>query len=135
MDLLKHLKTLAEQVEVVDLQNEATSVEYEANKLKTSTVTETRGTAVRVVRDGKLGFAASSNQDAVERLAVNALESASYGDRVPIQFPSHQPGAPVRTYDPAVVQLPIPRLVEMGREILDLVLAVEPDLRCNISLL
>jgi PmbA protein len=134
MDLLKHLKTLAEQVEVVDLQNEATSVEFEANKLKTSTVTETRGTAVRVVRDGKLGFAASSNQDAVERLAVNALESASYGDKVPIQFPGQQPGAPVRTYDPAIPQLPISRLVEMGREILDLALAVEPDLRCNISL-
>ena len=49
MDILKTLKTKAEQVEVVNLQNEKTTVEYEANQLKTCTIAETKGTAVPLV--------------------------------------------------------------------------------------
>ena len=38
MDILKQLHTQAEQVEVLNLKSESTTVEYEANKLKTSKV-------------------------------------------------------------------------------------------------
>src|SRR3989337_743730 len=105
MDILKQLKPLTEQVEVVSLRSEATTVEFEANKLKTSKVEETRGLAVRVVRNGKLGFAASTNEAAVDKLAANALESAAYGDAVPIQFPLAQPASHVLTYDRTIAEL------------------------------
>jgi PmbA protein len=134
MDILAQLKKESEQVEVVNLQNEKTTVEYEANQLKTCTITETKGTAVRVVRNGRLGFAASSDEKAMDKLAVNALESAAYGDQATFSFPEIQPALAVRTFDQVIADLSIPRLVEMGREILDLVLRVEPEARCNISL-
>jgi PmbA protein len=134
MDILTQLKKQAEQVEVLDLRNEKTSVEYEANQLKTCTVAETRGTAVRVIRKGKLGFAASTDGQAMDKLSANALESAAYGDEAPFSFPAQQPAKSVQTYDPAVAELPIPRLVEIGREILDLVLPVEANARVNVSL-
>ena len=134
MDILNQLKTQAEQVEVLRLQNEQTSVKFEANKLKTSTVAETRGTAVRVIRQGKLGFAASSDDTALDKLAANVLESACYGDEVPLRFPGPGPVAPVRIFDRVVADLPISRLVKIGEEILDLILPVEPEARCNISL-
>jgi PmbA protein len=133
MELLTQLTKQAEQAEVISLQNEKTTVEYEANQLKTCTVTETRGTAVRVIRKGRLGFAASSDDKALDKLAVNVLESAAYGDQAAFSFPDLQPALNVRTYDQAIADLPIARLVEIGREILDLVLPVEPNLRCNIS--
>ena len=133
MDILTQLTRQAKQVEVVSLQNEKTTVEYEANQLKTCTVNETKGTAVRVIRKGRLGFAASSDEKALDRLAVNVLESAAYGDQATFSFPDSQPAPAVRTFDQAVADLPIPRLVEIGREILDLVLTVEPEARCNIS--
>jgi PmbA protein len=134
MDILKQLKSLAEQVEVVNLRSEATTVEFEANKLKTSMVEETRGIAVRVVRDGKLGFAASSDESALNKLSANVLESASYGDPVPLQFPLSQPAPSVITYDRTITELSIPQLVDMGHEILNLILEVEPDVQINISL-
>lgn len=133
MDILTQLNKESEQVEVVELQSEKTSVEYEANQLKTCTITETKGTAVRVIRKGRMGFAASSDDQAIDKLAVNALESAAYGDQVTFSFPDIQPAQAVQTFDPVIADLPIPRLVEMGREILDLVLQVEPQARCNIS--
>ncbi|MBN2386888.1 MAG: TldD/PmbA family protein [Anaerolineales bacterium] len=134
MDILTQLKQQAEQVEVLDLRNEKTTVEYEANQLKTCTVAETKGTAVRVIRKGQLGFSASTDETAKDRLAANALESAAYGDPAPFSFPDPQPGPAVRTFDQAVADLPIARLVEIGKEILDLVLPVDANARCNISL-
>jgi len=134
MDILTQLKRQAEQVEVFSLQNEKTTVEYEANQLKTCTVAETKGTAVRVIRKGQLGFAASSDDTAMDKLAANALESATYGDKAQFSFPDSRPAPIVRTFDKAVADLPIARLVEIGREMLDLILPVEPNLRCNVSL-
>jgi PmbA protein len=134
MDILTELMKQSEQVEVAHLQSEKTSVEYEANQLKTCSITGTKGTAVRLIRKGRLGFAASSDEQAMDKLAVNALESATYGDQASFSFPQIQPARAVRTFDQAIADLPIARLVEMGQEMLDLVLQVEPQARCNISL-
>lgn len=134
MDILKQLQTQAEQVEVVKIQSESTTVEYEANRLKTSKVEQTQGVAVRVVRKGRLGFAASSDEHAMDRLVANALESAAYGDKVPLQFPPPMPPPAVKTYDQKIAEFPIPRLVKIGQEILDILLPIEPEARINISL-
>ncbi len=134
MDILTHLQSQAEQFELLDLQNEKTTVEYEANQLKTCTVAETKGAAVRVIRKGRLGFSASTDSAALDKLAANALESAAYGDPAPFSFADPRPAPIVRTFDRAVADLPIARLVEIGREILDLILPVEPNARCNVSL-
>lgn len=134
MDILKQLQAQADQVEVAHMQSESTKVSYEANKLKSSQVEETRGTAVRVVKDGRLGFAASSDESAIAKLVSNALESAAYGDKVPIVFPAPQIAPPVTTYDQTITALPIPRLVEIGQEILDFILQIEPEARLNVEL-
>ena len=134
MDILTQLKKQAEQVEVLNLQNEKTTVEYEANQLKTCTVAETKGAAVRVIRKGRLGFAASTDETVTDKLAANALESAAYGDEAMFSFADPKPAPIVQTFDKAVADLPIARLVEIGQEILDLILPVEPNVRCNIGL-
>jgi PmbA protein len=134
MDILKQLKSQAEQVEVVRIQSESTTVDYENNRLKTSKVEQTQGLAVRVVRKGRLGFAASSDERAVDQLMANALESATYGDEIPLQFPAPQSPVEVKTYDAKIAEFPIPRLAEIGQEILDLLLPIEPEARINISL-
>ena len=134
MDILTQLKKQAEQVEVLNLANEKTTIEFEANQLKTCTVAETKGTALRVIRKGKLGFAASTDDTVMDKLAANALESASYGDEALFSFPAPRLAPSVRTFDQTIADLSIERLVEIGKEMLDLVLPVEPSARCNISL-
>lgn len=134
MNVLKQLNTQTEQVEVVSLQRESTEVVFESNQLKTSKVEQTQGMAVRVVRKGRLGFAASSDALSIDKLIANALESAFYGEEVPIQFPAPQPAPAVTTYDDRIADFPIPRLVEIGKEILDLLLPLAPNARINISL-
>ncbi len=134
MDILKQLKTQAEQVEVVKVQGESTTVGFEGNRLKNSQVEETRGVAVRVVKDGRLGFAASSDEAATGKLMSNALESAAYGEEIPMAFPAPQSAPEVRTFDQAIAELSIPRMVEIGQEIIELILQIEPDTHIDLDL-
>ncbi len=134
MDLLSTLADQAEQVEVVEFRSETASVEFESNKLKASKVEESSGAAVRIVRNGRLGFSASTDREAWNRLASNVMESASYGDRIPLHFPGPLPASTVRTFDPSIASFPIPRLVEIGQQAIDLLRAEEPEARVNISL-
>lgn len=134
MDILEQLGSHVEQAEVVRIQSESTKVGFEANRLKSSQVEETKGLAVRVVKDGRLGFAASSDATATEKLVSNVLESAAFGDEIPIAFPGPQTGPDVSTYDQSIVELPVARLVEMGQEMIDILLQVEPDLRVIVEL-
>jgi PmbA protein len=134
MDIISRLRSQAEQVEVAHVHGESTTIQFEANQLKMSRVEETKGTAVRIVKGGKLGFAASSDESAVDRLVANVLESANHGAQIPIAFPPPQPALPVETFDPTVADLPIARMVDLGREIIDRVLQVEPEARINVEL-
>jgi PmbA protein len=134
MDLFRQLQAQAQQVEVVHLHSETTSVEFESNRFKTSRVEETRGTAVRVVHNGRLGFSASSDEGASARLMSNVLESAAFGAEVPIAFPPPSPAPQVKVFDPAIVDLTVGHLVEVGQQIVALLLSVEPQARVNVSL-
>ncbi len=134
MDILTHVTKQADQVEVMTTQSEATTVNFEANRLKGSEVEETQGIALRVVKDGRLGFSATSNMAATDKLIDNALASAAYGETVPIAFPEPQPGPEVTTYDPAIVDLPIPRLVEIGRQVIALLIEADPEVNVKVDL-
>jgi PmbA protein len=70
----------------------------------------------------------------MNKLMANALESAAYGDEILLKFPAPQPAPAVATYDQKIAAFPIPRLVEIGKEILDILLPVDPEARINISL-
>jgi PmbA protein len=134
MDILTRVTQQAEQVEVMTMESETTTVNFEANKLKGSEVEETRGIALRVVKEGHLGFSATSDLDAVEKLIDNAIASSAYGEAIPIEFPEPQPGPDVTTYDADIVDLPISRLVEIGREVVDLLTAENPEVKVKVDL-
>jgi PmbA protein len=134
MDILTRLASQVDQAEVIEVQTESAMVGFEGNKLKSSQVQETRGVALRVVKGGRLGFAASSDESALEKLVVNALESATYGDQICIAFPAQQPAPRVAAFDPTIASLPIPRLVEIGQEMIGVILQMEPAACVNVSL-
>jgi PmbA protein len=134
MDILQQLQGRTEQAEVVSVRRETTSVEFESNRFKTSKVEETSGVAVRAVCDGRLGFSASSDEKATDRLLSNVLESAAFGEQVPLTFPGPQPAGQVATFDPTIAGLPVDRLVQIGQEIVDTLLTAEPAAQVSITL-
>ena len=133
--MLDRLLQQAEQAEVFEIESEATKIGFEANQMKSFNVEEICGVAARVVVGGKLGFAASSDLDATDKVVVNALESAQHGDAIPtLRFPAAQPGPQVQVYDPELAALPTDRLIEMGKEIIATILKADADAHVNVDL-
>lgn len=130
--MLERLMHEAEQAEVFEIQSEATKIGFEANRLKSFEVEETQGVAARAVVDGRLGFAASSDTTALDKLIDNVLASAHLGDEIPLRFPEPGPGPSVEVYDPELAALPVARLIDMGEEMVNTL--VEADEQANVSI-
>ena len=134
MDILTQLQEQTEQHELLTVRGEATKIAFEANHLKRSEVEESSGMAVRVIKDGRLGFAASTDAGASDKLVENALQSAAMGEAVPLDFPGAMAAPTVRTYDGKIEDLPAQAMVELGQGLVEQVLAVEPEARVNLEI-
>ena len=134
MDILNQLRTQVEQVEAYEISSEVTRVGFEAGKLKINQVEQVSGIALRVVKDGRLGFAASSDMNAVDDLIANVLASAAFGEKTPLILPITQTALPVAAYDATIAGLSIGSMVELGQEIVDLFLEAAPDAQVNVQL-
>ncbi|MBU0494109.1 MAG: TldD/PmbA family protein [Chloroflexi bacterium] len=136
MNLLDQLAGRADQAEAFTIREETTIVGFKANDLRSAEVSESSGASLRVLVDGRLGFAGTtaSGPEAHAQLVENVLASAAYGDEIPLVFPASQPSTPVQVYDADLAALSIPRLVELGREIIDIIRQAEPDVHVEIDL-
>ena len=76
MDILTMLKKQAEQVEVFNLENEKTTVEFEANQLKACAVTSTKGTAVRVIQSERRARKLLETRIAAAEAALKAPDAS-----------------------------------------------------------
>lgn len=134
MTLLEKLSQKSEQAEVFSVESESLQVGFEANVLKSAQVEETRGVALRAIVDGRLGFAASSDLTAEEKLLDNVLASAQHGDPAPFAFPKPTPGAQVEVCDERVAGLTIADLVSLGQELMAIVHQVDPQVHVKLDL-
>jgi PmbA protein len=82
-----------------------TDVEYEAKRLKAVLSTEERGAALRVIKDGRFGFATSTKLDDPEQLAEDAIATAAYGDEASFEFAPESSMPEVPVYDRKVADL------------------------------
>ena len=134
MSVLERLMWRAQQAEVFEIESEATEIGFEANELKSFKVEQTQGLAARVMVDGRLGFAASSDIRADDKVVEGALESARHGDAIDLCFPEAQPGPSVQVYDRQLAELATIRLIEIGREIISAVREAEPEAQVKMDL-
>ena len=109
------------QAEVFEESGESVSVEFEDNRLKEIKAVQFRGVGLRVIHEGRLGFASTTDLRDPARLVEMAAASAEFGDEALFDFPPQPAGleAP-ETWDDRVPAVPTERLVEMGRDGLEM---------------
>ncbi len=125
-----------DQAEVYTIREETTTVGFKANELRSAEVNESSGASLRVLVNGRLGFAGTtaSGAEAQAQLVANALASAQYGDQVSLHFPGPQPGPVVQVYDAELSRLTIADLVDLGREVIDVIRQAEPEIHVDLDL-
>ncbi|MGB3401347.1 MAG: TldD/PmbA family protein [Microcoleaceae cyanobacterium] len=102
LDQLLHLAAQkADAAEVYSLQTQNTPIEFENNHLKSLQTKATLGLALRIIHNGKLGFASSTDLTRLEELVDAALQTAEIGAPVEFEFAKdfHQ-AAPESDYTP-----------------------------------
>jgi len=121
----------AQQAEAYGVANEETPVKFEANRLKELNSRRTSGVALRVIADGRLGFASSTRPGDVEDLVGAAMETAPFGPEAQFDFPKPSEAPVVETFDPATEAFAIDDMIQTGQSLIDAVRKFEPDLQCD----
>jgi PmbA protein len=123
----------ASQAEVYAVQTEETPVRFEANRLKELNARHTSGVAVRVIVDGRIGFASSTRPGDVEDVVRAAVETAPFGPEAQFDFPSNGVPPEVDVFDAATEALSVDSMIETGQSLVDAARAIEPELLCDAS--
>ena len=103
--------------EVFEQSGQVRSVRFENNKLKRVTSRQYTGVGLRLIVDGRIGFASTTDLRKPKRLVEMAVASAGFGEKPRFDLP-RQPDnlSAVRTHDPEVEDVTQENLVDMGRE-------------------
>ena len=122
-----------QQAEVFRLRRRETPASFEANRLKLLETKESSGTALRVVKDGRIGFSATNNPDDVDGLVDRAVELAAFGAEARFSLPGPAERVDVTVYDEATERLSIETMVGLGQRMIDDLLKANRDLVCEAS--
>jgi PmbA protein len=124
----------ADAAELYEIQRHQVPVHFRAGALASARVVETTGRALRVIKDGRLGFSTTTDMAGSETLVQRALDSAQFGGPAAFGFPAQQISAPVQRFDAAIERLTEEQLITMGEEIVTRIRSFDPLLEVNVSL-
>lgn len=121
------------QAEVYETGVVTTPVSFENNQLKSVETAETAVVAVRVVRDGRLGFATSSKPGDAAVVDM-AVRSAAFGPEATFDFAGRAAvTSDLKLYDPEVADWPQERMLAAGQELVDYIQALEDGVLAGAS--
>jgi len=132
-EVLRSAKKVAEQAEVFLVSSRAMPIQFEANELKQVQTKESSSTALRIFREGRIGFATASGGGGLEALVDMAVETSQFGDPANFQFPPSQDYSEVCIFDPEVEEIAMERMVEIGKELIARVRGHTPDILCDVQ--
>ncbi len=119
----------AQAAEAFVVSGSMVSVDIERDRVTYTTGGSDSGTGLRVVRDGRLGFAYASEPHRVTEAAERALALSRLAPRHDFAFPMDD--TPYQTmeglFDPGIVTMDSSEAVEMAGEVVDAAKAVHPD--------
>ena len=132
-EILARAKKVAQTAEVFQVSSEETIVRFEANKLKQLQTSQSTSVALRVVNNGRIGYATMTGTGDGTQLVANAVETAEFGSEAKFQLPGKEKYPDVDIFDPAVGDVAIKDMVELGQEMITAVTAFTPGIMCDGS--
>src|SRR3989339_272325 len=120
--------------EVLYEEGETRSVSFENNKLKYVNTKSIRGIGLRIIKDGRIGFSSTTDFRKPENLVANAIESAKFGQVAAFDFPSKNNFPIVAVLDQRVIDYPINKCVDIGKEAIEKALSVNPSYECSVGI-
>ncbi len=132
-NILEQAKRAAEEAEIFIISSEETPVEFEANRLKYIQSKRSNSVTLRVVKQGKIGYATTTEPDDSQNLVNNAVETAQFGMTAKFELPALTTYPQVETYDPDTESVSLEKMIELGQELIAAVRGHTPDILCEAA--
>jgi PmbA protein len=131
--ILEQAQKVAEAAEVFMISTEQTPVKFENNRLKHILSRQSQTVALRIIKNGRVGYSVSSDIDDVAMLVKSAVETAQFGTPAKFEFPSASAYPAVDIYDPAIESVSTERMMNLGEEMIAAVKKHTPEITCEGS--
>jgi len=132
-DILAKASSIAEEAEVFVTSSDEIPVEFEANRLKHIQSKQSSNVALRIIKDGRLGYSTSTSIDDVDDLIANAVATAQFGTEARFTMPSLMDYPDIEVFDPAVELVTLEKMADLGQKLIDGIRAHTPELVCEAS--
>ena len=86
-EILARAKKVAGEAEVYEVSSEETQVRFEANRLKQLQTSQSTSVALRIIKDGRIGYATTTGISDSQQLVKDAVETAAFGAEAKFQLP------------------------------------------------
>ena len=117
--ILKLASEKADEAEVLFVTSSSTPVHFEANHVKSIDSSEASAAALRIIKNGRIGFASTSDLTDPADLVSAALETAPFGAEAKFQFPGKATYSDVPVYDPAAEETSLEEMAAVGQKVVD----------------
>ncbi|MDD4860181.1 MAG: TldD/PmbA family protein [Dehalococcoidales bacterium] len=129
--ILDRARKAADAAEVFMITSEETQVRFEANHLKHLTSKQQTSIALRIVKDGKLGYATTTDPSKAAELVASAVETARFGTEAKFEFPGKYDYPQVEVLDASVDAVSTESMVATGTRMIDAATRNTPELICE----
>ncbi len=130
-EILSRALKVSEAAEVFSVTTEETPVSFEADKLKNILSRESTIVCLRLIRNGRVGYAVATSLDDIHSLIDGAVDTAQFGMEAKFEFPGPETFPGVKTGDPAVMSVPLEYMIKLGEAMIGEVRADNPEVLCS----
>jgi len=96
--------------------------------------TERRGVGLRVIKDGRIGFSATSDFNKLKQLVDTAITLSFYGERIPLKLPNEKDLPEVKTVANKTSLIKSEKLFSLGEELIALIKEKEPEIKIDLAI-
>lgn len=133
--ILNKITKLVNKAEVYFIEEDIIPIKFKNGNLDRIFTKNTTGISLIVInQENRLGIAYSTNLNEPQRLIEDVINSAKFGEKINIDFPSNQDYQKVNIYDDKVVSLSIEDMVKAGKEIIDKTINKYPGLQVDVNI-
>lgn len=132
--VLSLAKKSAQKAEVFLVSLEETPVIFEANRLKQLHSRQSMVVALRIIREGRVGFSTTTNLDDRSSLVSRAVEVSQFGTPARFELPPAKVYPQVEVYDPEIETFATEQMIELGEALLARVRGHTKELVCEVEI-
>lgn len=134
-DILNLAMKVADSAEVFRISSNKTSLQFESNRLKNVETKQISRITLRLITNGRIGIASSTEPNDQHDLINEATELAGLGNEVKFTFPHVNQYPHVIVGDKSIGLITLEEMNNLGEELISLIRLYSPDIICQARVL